>query len=65
MENHNKIFWLVSNGHHKVIIQALNREFAKARSYPMLGGNPDNYTWTPLTEVGDFVYIQVEVPYNA
>jgi hypothetical protein len=36
-----------------VIVMAIDREFAKSHSQPLLGGNPDDYEVTPITEIGE------------
>jgi len=35
-----------------VIVSAINRETAKGMAQSALGGNPDDYTVTPITEMG-------------
>lgn len=53
--------WLVTLGSKRVILSALDREYAKSKAHQYLGGNPDNFTVTPLTEHGDTVYLDVKI----
>jgi hypothetical protein len=41
-----------------VILNARDREHAKRHTMYWLGGNPDEYTVTPLTNPGDHIFIQ-------
>jgi hypothetical protein len=36
-----------------VIVMATSREFAKSHAQPALGGDPDLYEVTPITEFGE------------
>ena len=54
-------FWLVTlNGVH-VICNSRTREFAKSKAHSCLGGNPDTYVVTPLTDAGERVNLDVTV----
>lgn len=56
-------FWVVEIGNTHIILntQRQDREEAKRKARQWLGGNPDNYTVTPITEPGDRVRLDVTV----
>lgn len=60
----NKIYFMVEMGNIHFFTYALNRENAKRKAVKWIGGNPDDYTVTPLTEPGDRIalhYITIAV----
>jgi hypothetical protein len=52
-----RILFLVEMGNTHVIIYELNRETAKREAHKIIGSDPDLYTVTPLTEIGDRIFI--------
>jgi hypothetical protein len=56
-------FWVVEQGNAHVILntQRQDREEAKRTAAKWLGGNPDQYKVTPITEPGDRVRIDVTI----
>lgn len=56
-------FWVVELGNAHVILntQRQDREEAKYQAQKWLGGDPDDYTVTPITEPGDRVRLDVTV----
>jgi len=42
-----------------VICTATNREYAKSKASQFLGGNPDEYIVSPLTNKGDKVHLDI------
>lgn len=48
-----RIYFMVEMGNIHFFTYAFNREHAKQQAQGWIGGNPDNYTVTPLTEPGD------------
>lgn len=56
--------WLVTRAGHHVVLSALNREYAKSKSQEILGGDPDEYTVTPLTNEGDRVHLDLNIDLN-
>ena len=55
------ILWLVEIGNIHVVCTARNREYAKSKAHAFIGGNPDDYTVTPLTEAGDRLHLDITV----
>lgn len=57
------IFFMVWDGsdHHVVIVNAADREIAKAKAFAFLGGHPDGYTVNPLTPANARVYLDITV----
>lgn len=54
--------WLVEWGVAHVIVGVIgDRERAKERASKWLGGNPDVYTVTPLTEPGDRIHLDITI----
>lgn len=51
--NGDRIFFMVEFGNIHFFTYAFGREDAKRRSERWIGGNPDSYIVTPLTEQGD------------
>lgn len=55
-------FWVVELGNAHVIVGVIgDRENAKQRAFKWLGGDPDAYTVTPITEPGDRVHLDITV----
>ena len=44
-------------GNIKVIVVARDRESAKRNAHSWIGGNPEQYTVTPLTNPGDRIHL--------
>jgi hypothetical protein len=49
--------FLVSSGNVRYVTWAIDRESAKRNAFSWVGGNPDKYEVTPLSERGDRVHI--------
>lgn len=59
-------FWIVNKGNVNVITNSvrdghIGREEAKRKASHWIGGDPDTYTVTPLTDKGDRVHLAVTV----
>lgn len=54
---YDKILYLVSYGNIRYVTWAFDRENAKRQAQSWIGGNPDEYIVSPLSELGDRVHI--------
>lgn len=54
-----KILWDVKFGNVHYIAFAVDRERAKGLAHTWIGGNPDEYTVTPITEKGDRIHLGI------
>lgn len=52
-------FWIVTNEHEHVICTGQDRERVKSEAAQYLGGNPNQYTVTPLIVTGDRVHLNI------
>lgn len=55
------ILWLVEMGNIHYVCTGFHRETVKAEAHKYIGGDPETYTVTPLTQTGDRVFVAVSV----
>lgn len=44
-----------------VIVTATGRDYAKSKASQFIGGDPDNYIVTPLTQAGDYIHFDISI----
>lgn len=57
----NAIVFMVEMGNIHVFVIAFNREGAKSTAHAWIGGDPDRYIVSPLTEPGDRIHFALTV----